>query len=102
MEDQSSRPDEQQTLFVLSDRIAHFDDQLKYYLAMREVIDAWVADYNTARPHSSLAYKTPTAYAAHLTAIGPRAALLDSSALRPIAQPTPNGVLTAEALIAAG
>jgi putative transposase len=68
----------------------------------REVIDAWVADYNTVRPHSSLAYKTPTAYAAHLTAIGPRAALLDGSALRPIAQPTPNGVLTAEALIAAG
>ena len=29
----------------------------------RELIAAWVADYNTARPHSSLGYQTPTAYA---------------------------------------
>ena len=68
----------------------------------REAIGIWAADYNTARPHSSLAYKTPADYAAHLTAIGRRAALLDGSAFRPIAQPAPKGVLTAEALIAAG
>ena len=28
-----------------------------------QIIAAWVADYNTARPHSSLGYKTPAAYA---------------------------------------
>jgi len=48
----------------------------------RQIIDAWVADYNTARPHSSLGYKTPAAYAHQLTA--------------------PKGVSPAEALIANG
>lgn len=68
----------------------------------RAAIAAWVADYNNARPHSSLDYRTPAAFAAHLTATGPRAALADGSALRPVAQPAPKGVSTAEALIAAG
>ena len=34
----------------------------------RQLIGAWVADYNTARPHSSLGYKTPATYAGTLTA----------------------------------
>jgi transposase InsO family protein len=48
----------------------------------RLLIGAWVTDYNTARPHSSLGYRTPAAYADQLTA--------------------PKGATTAEALIAAG
>lgn len=68
----------------------------------RLAIQAWVADYNNSRPHSSLAYRTPAAFAADLTATGHRAALIDGSALRPVAQPAPQGVLTAEALIATG
>src|SRR4051794_1057177 len=48
----------------------------------RQLIGAWVTDFNTARPHSSLGYKTPAAYAGTLTA--------------------PKGVRLAEALIAAG
>jgi transposase InsO family protein len=48
----------------------------------RRLIGAWVADYNTARPHSSLGYKTPVAYAGTLIA--------------------PKGVTSVEALIAAG
>ena len=48
----------------------------------RQLIGAWAADYNMARPHSSLGYKTPTAYAEHLTAS--------------------KGAKPAEALIAAG
>ena len=48
----------------------------------RQLISAWVVDYNTARPHSSLGYKTPVAYAEHLTA--------------------PKGATPAAALIAAG
>jgi putative transposase len=68
----------------------------------REAIQTWATDYNTARPHSSLAYRTPLDYAAHLTAIDRRAALHVGSALRPIAQPAPKGVLTAEALIVSG
>jgi len=67
----------------------------------RQAIAAWVADYNNTRPHSSLDYRTLAAFAAQLSATGPRAASLDGSALRPIAQPAPKGVSTAEALIAA-
>jgi len=48
----------------------------------RQLIDDWLADYNTARPHSSLGYKTPAAYAGTLTA--------------------PKGVTLAKALTAAG
>ncbi len=48
----------------------------------RQLISDWAADYNTARPHSSLGYKTPAAYAGTLTA--------------------PKGVTLAETLIATG
>lgn len=48
----------------------------------RLLIGAWITDYNTARPHSSLGYRTPAAYADQLTA--------------------PKGATTAGALIAAG
>lgn len=68
----------------------------------RLTIQSWVADYNNSRPHSSLEYRTPAAFAAHLTATGHRAALLDGSARWPVAQPAPEGVSTAEALIAIG
>jgi len=37
----------------------------------RHLFSAWVADYNTARPRSSLGYKTPARYAG--TLIAPRA-----------------------------
>ena len=48
----------------------------------RKLIGAWATDYNTARPHSSLGYKTPAAYADTLTA--------------------PEGAQPTETLIAAG
>jgi putative transposase len=48
----------------------------------RQLIGAWVTDYNTARPHSALGYQTPAAYAKQLIA--------------------PTGAKPAEALIAAG
>jgi putative transposase len=48
----------------------------------RQIIGAWVIDYNTARPHSSLGYKTPVAYAGTLIA--------------------PKGVTSAETLTATG
>ena len=68
----------------------------------RQIIAAWVADYNTRRPHSSLGYRTPAAYADHLTATGHRAALHEGSARWPVAHTAPKGVSTAEALIATG
>jgi len=36
----------------------------------RQIITAWVTDYNTRRPHSSLDYRTPVTHADHLTATG--------------------------------
>jgi putative transposase len=68
----------------------------------RQIITDWVVDYNTARPHSSLGYRTPAAYANHLTATGHRAALHDGSARCPVAHTAPKGVSTAETLIATG
>ena len=69
----------------------------------RELIAAWVADYNTARPHSSLGYQTPTAYAAGLrTARDHHAAQRTGSARWPLAPVATHGVTPAEALTAAG
>ena len=68
----------------------------------RQIIAAWVADYNAVRPRSSLGYRTPAAYADHLPATGHRAALYDGSAHCPVAHTAPKGVSTAEALIATG
>jgi len=68
----------------------------------RQIVGIWVTDYNTARPHSSLGYKTPAAYADQITATAHRAALPDGSARWPVARTALQGVSTAEALIAAG
>ena len=69
----------------------------------RSAIAEWVADFNTARPHSSLGYQTPAAYAEVLTATGSSAAQDEGSAPPPVAHPAPNGVTeTVEALIGAG
>jgi putative transposase len=69
----------------------------------RQIIAAWVTDYNTRRPHSSLGYRTPAAiYADYLTATGHRAPLHDGSARCPVAHTAPKGASTAEALIATG
>jgi hypothetical protein len=58
----------------------------------RDLIAAWVTDYNTARSHSALGYQTPAGFALHLTtAIARPAASDESSARRAIAQPTPIG-----------
>ena len=36
----------------------------------RSMVAAWMVDYNTVRPHSSLAYQTPAAYAENFAATG--------------------------------
>jgi putative transposase len=68
----------------------------------RRTIAAWVEDYNTARPHSSLGYRTPALYAEDLTATSHRAALPIGSARWPVARPAPGGVSTAKTLTADG
>jgi putative transposase len=69
----------------------------------RDLIAAWITDYNTERPHSALGYQTPAGFALHLTtAIARPAARDESSARRAIAQPAPKGVNQQPAPVAAG
>jgi transposase InsO family protein len=58
----------------------------------RSTISEWVEDYNTTRPHSSLGYQTPAAFAGIITAIGSNATPAKGLASAPVAQPTPYGV----------
>jgi transposase InsO family protein len=69
----------------------------------RSAIAEWAGDYNNFRPHSSLGYQTPAAYAGTIAATGSNAALDEGYAFAPVATIAPTGVTkTAEALIAAG
>jgi transposase InsO family protein len=68
----------------------------------RQAIGGWTADYNRQRPHSSLGYLTPAAFAAHLTATGDQLRNPDQLRRSPVASPAPDGAKSAEALIAAG
>jgi transposase InsO family protein len=68
----------------------------------RSIIAAWKDDYNTTRPHSSLAYQTPAAYAGKFTATGYHAPRLRGSACQPVAQPAQPGIQRLETLKAAG
>jgi putative transposase len=68
----------------------------------RSMVAAWMEDYNTTRPHSSLAYQTPAAYAAKFAATGYHATPLRGSACQPVAYPAQPGIQTQETLKAAG
>src|SRR6056297_240662 len=69
----------------------------------RDLIAAWVADYNTAWPHSALGYQTPAGFALQLAdAIARPAARDESSACRAIAHPAPKGINDHRAPVAAG
>ena len=68
----------------------------------RDMIARWVDDYNQRRPHSALAYETPAAYAANLTATGDRLRNPDQLRRSPVAPPQPQGLQNSSALIAAG
>jgi transposase InsO family protein len=69
----------------------------------RSAIAEWAADYNNSRPHSSLGYQTPAAYAGTIAATGSNATQYGSFAFPPVAPTAPSGVSeTAEALITAG
>ena len=68
----------------------------------RAAVAEWIDDYNTTRPHSSLAYETPAAFAAKFAATGWHATPLRGSACQPVAQPAPQGIQQARTLKAAG
>lgn len=68
----------------------------------RAKIAVWIADYNDQRPHSSLGYLTPAAYAANFTATNDQLRNPDQLRRSPVAPTAPHGVKPAEALIAAG
>ena len=72
----------------------------------REEIAAWVADYNTERPHSALGYQTPAEFAAtlapYLPATGRSAAISEVSAARPVATTRHHDVKQLRTLIMPG
>ena len=69
----------------------------------REKITAWADDYNTDRPHSSLGYATPAAFAADLKKQGAAALRIAGGyATQPLASPAQPRNNDAEALIATG
>ena len=68
----------------------------------RKAIAEWVQDYNTARPHSSLGYQTPAAYAAKLNATIDRLRNPDQLRRSIVASPAPAGAQFAETLTATG
>jgi putative transposase len=68
----------------------------------RAKIADWASDYNSQRPHSSLGYLTPAAYAANLNATCDRLRNPDQFRRSHVAHPAPNGVKSAETLIATG
>src|SRR6478752_2258044 len=68
----------------------------------RSKVAKWVADYNGERPHSSLKYLTPAAYAATFTATDDRLRNPDQLRRSPVAPPAPLGVQNPETLTATG
>ena len=69
----------------------------------REKIAAWAEDYNTGRPHSSLGYATPAAFAAELKKQGAASLRIAGGyATKPLASHAHMGDNNAEALIATG
>ncbi|SNX67517.1 integrase-like protein [Cereibacter ovatus] len=69
----------------------------------RDLIAAWVTDYNTERPHWALGDQTPAGFALHLTTTIARPAARDEgSARRAIAQSAPKGVNQLPAPVAIG
>ena len=68
----------------------------------RSKVAKWVADYNGERPHSSLKYLTPAAYAATFTATDDRLRNPDQLRRSPVAPPAPLGAQTPEILTAFG
>ncbi|MDH6263370.1 putative transposase [Bradyrhizobium sp. BR13661] len=78
------------------------NETLFFELDARAKIANWVIDYNLQRPHSSLRYLTPAAYAAHLTATDHRLRNPDQLRRSSVAPPAPLGVQNPETLTATG
>lgn len=57
MEDKSLRSDEQNTVFVFSAAILRFEEHLRRYIAMREVIDTWKGDTHRSEEAKRLAHE---------------------------------------------
>jgi putative transposase len=69
----------------------------------RSLIAEWVTDYNEVRPHSSLGYRTPAAFAAGLTATGSQLCKAGQLRREPVAHHAPIGLSeTAKTPVAAG
>jgi hypothetical protein len=54
-ENESLKPENNQTIFIFCDRIAQFSEQLDRYVAMKEVVDKWQGDSNKSATERELA-----------------------------------------------
>jgi putative transposase len=75
-------------------------DSITFWIGSKVAV--WVIDYNGERPHSSLKYQTPAAYAATFTATDDRLRNPDQLRQSPVAPPAPQGVQKPETLTVAG
>jgi len=81
----------------------HLSESLFFGLDHAQPIAEWRQDFNIAKPHSSLGYQTPAAFAGALAATGSNASLDRDYTSTPVAQPAPYGATeTLEALTATG
>jgi putative transposase len=69
---------------------------------VRTTLARWVSDFDLRQPHSALGYMTPAAFAATLNATSDRLRNPDQLRRSLVAPLAPNGVKSAETLIAAG
>ena len=54
-ENESLKPENNQTIFIFSDRVSQFSEQLDRYVAMKEVVDRWQGDPNKSATERELA-----------------------------------------------
>lgn len=60
LEDQSLRAEQQNTIFFLCDRVPGFDQDLRRFLAMREVVNIWKSDPHKSEEARKLAVERET------------------------------------------
>ena len=69
----SRKPPKQSSVERFNGKIRHALLTETLFLSIKQGLEAvaeWIEDHNTHRPHSSLAFDTPLAYAAKFTATG--------------------------------
>ncbi|HRR41062.1 MAG TPA: hypothetical protein P5244_07500, partial [Syntrophales bacterium] len=59
-ENESLKPENNQTIYIFCDRVPQFSEQLDRYIAMKEVVDKWLGDPNKSATERELANSKAT------------------------------------------